>query len=405
MIATQLAARSAIEALRSGVPSPHAVEQLGTTQDEIREVFEARFHSMLNDEPVDPLVLSASFGSGKTHLLNYLSAIASKKGAVTGIVVVSPEMPLGNPHIVLKALATSSSAPGYEGRALRELAIKMRTNSTSWAAVRLWARENKLHDRVAACLHAFEEAGADDELRMHLVGEFEGNPIQLPELRAKLKEIGQTTNYDLRGSANNKIAHDRLAVLPQLFRTCGTSGWVVLFDECERICRFAKGARLKCWAELGWWQRAAQKSGARLLPVFAFASGTIEEAIKTDESILSVRSGNLIHDDFNAMGRDGLEMIKRPMRLTPPTQDQEARIAARVREIYSLAYPDSSITSTPHRVDISTTIRSEVRRWITQWDLMRHYPDYRPTIVEEKIATDLSEFEAEIMPTENPEDD
>src|SRR5947207_2909352 len=125
----QVFARSAIEALRSGVPSRHAVEQLGTTQVEIKDAFEVRLQAISDGQGIDPLVIAADFGHGKSHLLNYLRALAANQGFVTSYVVVSPEMPPGNPHVVLKALAEAAEAPEHTGRALRALARNLRTNS------------------------------------------------------------------------------------------------------------------------------------------------------------------------------------------------------------------------------------------------------------------------------------
>src|SRR5580658_7035051 len=96
----QVFARSAIEALRSGVPSRHAVEQLGTTQRQVKEPFEARLGALEEGKGVEPLVIAAQFGEGKSHLLNYLKVLATNRGFVTSFVVVSPEMPFGNPHVV-----------------------------------------------------------------------------------------------------------------------------------------------------------------------------------------------------------------------------------------------------------------------------------------------------------------
>src|SRR5579859_7027921 len=106
----QVYARSAIEALRSGVPSRHSVEQLGTTQDHIKAEFDLRLADIASGKGAEPLVISATFGGGKSHLLNYLKALAANQGFVTSFVVVSPEMPLGNPHLVLKAVAEAAEA-------------------------------------------------------------------------------------------------------------------------------------------------------------------------------------------------------------------------------------------------------------------------------------------------------
>lgn len=91
-----LLARSAIESLRSGVPSRHAVAQLGTTQQELQQRFEDALADVAEGRPAQPLVIAANFGAGKSHLLSFLQTVAAQRQFVTSFVVVSPEMPLGN---------------------------------------------------------------------------------------------------------------------------------------------------------------------------------------------------------------------------------------------------------------------------------------------------------------------
>lgn len=95
-----LAARVAVESLRSGVPSRAAVEQLGTTHTEIEGAFRAALERVRAGEGTEPVGCRASFGHGKTHLLIHLRALAERTGFATSVVVVSPETPLGNPAAV-----------------------------------------------------------------------------------------------------------------------------------------------------------------------------------------------------------------------------------------------------------------------------------------------------------------
>src|SRR5262245_764763 len=122
-------ARSAIESLRSGVPSRDAVAQLGTTQHDVRERFEESMDALAEGQGTGPIVISATFGAGKTHLLEYLQSLAEREGFVTSYVVISPEMPLGQGHLVVKALSEAARAPGQTGKAVRALAAGLKTDS------------------------------------------------------------------------------------------------------------------------------------------------------------------------------------------------------------------------------------------------------------------------------------
>ena len=147
MNAESVAARSAIESLRSGVPSRHAVTQLGTTQVEVKARFDEGLEALSEGRGVSPIVVSATFGAGKSHLLNYLQSLAALQGFVTSFVVVSPEMPLGNVPNVLRSIAEAAQAPGRADTALRALAANLQTSGTEFADLKSWTREAGLDDR------------------------------------------------------------------------------------------------------------------------------------------------------------------------------------------------------------------------------------------------------------------
>src|SRR4051794_575497 len=89
--------RRTIEALRSGVPNRDAVYELGSSQDEI----EARFDELLADVSQKGgnrgLLVGGDFGTGKSHLLEYLQHVASAQRFVASKIVISKETPLHDP--------------------------------------------------------------------------------------------------------------------------------------------------------------------------------------------------------------------------------------------------------------------------------------------------------------------
>lgn len=386
----QVFARSAIEALRSGVPSRHAVEQLGTTQNQVKGLFDSRLQTLGAGRGVEPLVIAANFGAGKSHVLNYLKSLASNQGYVTSFVVVSPEMALGNPHIVLKALAEAAEAPGRTGRALRALASDANTNTREFAQLRVWTRDAGLDERFAAMLHLYEELRADEELRTRILSDFEGSPLIITDIRKGLKLLGQAAGYALKGAKNALLAHDRIRLLARFFRACGAKGWVILFDELERFTLFPPKQRLAAWEELGWWKAAAEVEGASILPVFAVNSSAVEQKLDEDEPRFRSSAMEVVSEERNHYGIAGMEMVKRPVRLTAPDAEQEEQIRYRVKSIYEEAYGVQTLPLHNARLDVSTTIRSEIRRWITHWDLRRCYPDYSPDLVKDDIVFDTS---------------
>jgi hypothetical protein len=398
-------ARSAIESLRSGVPSRDAVAQLGTTQYDVKEHFEEAMGALAEGQGASPLLISATFGAGKTHLLEYLQSLAEREGFVTSYVVISPEMPLGNAHGVVKALAEAAHAPGQTGKALRALAAGLRTDSEGYQALQEWAKNARINDRFRALLHLYEAFRADEEFRVQILNDFEGRPVLKTILKNRLKQINEAAAYDLNGPRNAQLAHDRIRLLAQFFRACGCKGWVILFDEMERIAKFSLNQRLAAYSELGWWRQAAELAGSAMLPVFTTASGFLTESViggTHDEQ--RVRSGGYAQDDRDKLALCGMELLKSPFRLESPTFEQEEEIKYRVRAIYEAAY-DVPVSALPEeRKDVRTSIRSEIRRWITLWDLQRYYPEYRPNVEVEELYFDPDTIsDAELTP--NEEDD
>ena len=68
--------RSALEALRNGVPNEDAVRVLGSNQDAVEQLFLDRLKSIQDavssEHQVPGLLIQGGFGTGKSHLLKYL---------------------------------------------------------------------------------------------------------------------------------------------------------------------------------------------------------------------------------------------------------------------------------------------------------------------------------------------
>ena len=399
-------ARSAIESLRSGVPNRNAVSQLGTTQHEVEDRFGESMDAVKEGKGVTPMILSATFGAGKTHLLNYLQTLAAKEGFVTSAVVISPEMPLGNAHFVVKALSESAHAPNQTGKALRALASGLKTDSEEYQELHSWAANAKIDDRFRALIHLYEAFRADEEFRVNILNDFEGRPILKTVLKGRLNQINEAAAYDLNGPRNAALGHDRIKLLSQFFKACGCKGWVILFDEMERVSKFSFNQRLAAYTELGWWREAAEQTGSALLPVFTTASGFVAESVTggTHDKQKIVSSG-LVQDDRDRLARLGIELLEAPIRLDTPTLEQEAQIVYRVKSIYETAYGESVPEMHTPRQDVRTSIRSELRRWITLWDLHRYYPSYQPTVAVDELHFDDTVISDEWVTANEKEDE
>lgn len=385
MNSASVVARSAIESLRSGVPSRTAVSQLGTTQHDVRDRFIEAMESISVGEGAAPIVVSATFGAGKTHLLDYLQSLAEQEGFVTSYVVISPEMPIGNTSMVLKAIAESAHAPRHADKALRALAAHLRGDTQEYRELYDWATDARIDDRFRALLRLYDAFWADDEFRIEILNDFEGKPMLKNVIKNRLKQINELSAFDLSGPRNSLLAHDRIRVLSRIFRAGGCKGWVILFDEMERVAKFSVKQRLTAYVELGWWRSVTEAAEAFLLPVFTTASGFVQESV-TGGTNDERRVGST--DDRDLLAMRGIEMLKSPYRLESPSPEQEEQIKYRVKSIYEDAYGVTMPDFPTRRNDVRLSIRSEIRRWITLWDLHRYYPDYNASVAVDAVQFD-----------------
>ena len=106
-------ARTAIEALRAGVPNRAAIRQMGTEQTSIEHAFEAALAAAWADASAASagIGLAGGFGTGKSHMLGYLAEVARQQGFVVSRVVVSKETPLSHPGHVLAAALRGAALP------------------------------------------------------------------------------------------------------------------------------------------------------------------------------------------------------------------------------------------------------------------------------------------------------
>jgi hypothetical protein len=116
------------------------------------------------------------------------------------------------------------------------------------------------------------------------------------------------------------------------------------------------------------------KNDAELVPKRLRAKGRVEDEIAASQA------------------EAGMRIIEREqLQLQPPGQDELDRIYTKLKQIHAEAYgwdpPDvSGIERLP-----SNRMRQYVRAWISEWDLRRLDPAYRPEIGAGALTVDFSE--------------
>ena len=393
-----VAARRAIEALRAGVPSRDAVAALGSEQSAIEDRFHALCESAAGGA-AGGLLLGGGFGSGKSHLLEHLARLALEAGHTVSRVVVSKETPLHDPVKVFRAAADSAVRAGQARPAIIEAAAALDLDGRAYAELLRWASSNgaELNERFPATLELFARVrGRDPAFAETILRFWSGDPIAVPELRRRLREIGDQ-RPTLPPVAGAELARQRLRFGARLLAAAGSAGWVVLFDEVELIGRYSLLQRAKSYAELARWMRGDHGPGIPIVAVFAmtddFEAAVITGRDDRDQVPAKLRAkGTPEADALAEAAQLGMRIIDRETHLlTPPDEVELTQAYLRLRELHGQAFgwrpPD---VGGLERLG-ATRMRQYVRAWINEWDLVRLSPGYRPSTEIIDVPTDYRE--------------
>lgn len=392
--------RRAIEALRSGVPNRDAVRVLGSSQQEIEERFAQHLAVVSNGGGSGGgLLVRGEFGSGKSHLLEYLQHVALTEGFVASKIVISKETPLHDPVKVFRTAAATAIVPDRRGTALAEIANNaLDFDAPAYAELEHWVSSDEaaLNERFDAALYLFRNLrGGDPEFAERIVRFWSGDPIGVAELRRKLREAGEGATFALSKVSARDLAIQRFRFAAQLIVAAGYSGWILLFDEVELVGRYSLLQRAKSYAEITRWVEGLDdeplpRIGAVLAISQDFDAAVIDE--KNDYENVPNRLRAKGEELAAARAEQGMRLIQRNrVDLARPSESVLEETYAKLKEIHGTAY-DWAAPEIPRERGRSTqSMREYVRGWINEWDLRRLDPSYEPEIEIDHVSTDYSE--------------
>lgn len=396
---TVVARRRAVEALRSGVPSRDAVAVMGSGQSAIEDRFAALREAATGGKPAG-LLIGGGFGAGKSHLLEHLAHLALDDGFTVSRVTISKETPLHDPAKVFAAAAASAMTADRPGPAIEEAAAALDPDGRAYAELLRWASSAgaDLNERFPATLSLFVQLREQDPTFAEMVVRFwSGDPIAMPELRRRLKEIGEP-RPTLPPVAARDLARQRLRFAAKLFTAAGSAGWVIVFDEVELIGRYSLAQRAKSYAEIARWVRGDH--GGHGVPIAAVLAMTddYEAAVITERNDRELVPAKLHAKEtpeaaaLATEAQTGMRIIDREMQLlTAPDEEELNRAYARLKELHGEVFgwqpPD---VAGLERLG-ATRMRQYVRAWINEWDLLRLDPGYRPETEVIDVASDYAE--------------
>lgn len=194
------------------------------------------------------------------------------------------------------------------------------------------------------------------------------------------------------------LAPVRFELVARLARAAGLGGWVLLLDEVELVGRYGLLQRARAYAELARLFAAVHAQGIPGLTAVAAITDDFAAELLVGRNDLQrvperLRSRG---DDQSlraaALAESGMALIHRAgIALHPPDDDTLRATWEKLAALYEAAYgwrPTDAYDSPGgwHR-----TMRSYVRRWITEWDLRRLYPDQSVATVETPPGIDYVE--------------
>jgi hypothetical protein len=401
--------RRTIEALRSGVPNRDAVRELGSSQQRIEDRFAELLEEARTGGGNHGFLIGGDFGTGKSHLLEYLQHVALDAHFVASKVVVSKETPLHDPVKVFRSTAGNAVLPDRRGGAMGEIARRLDFGSAAYRKLSSWVNSDEagLNERFGATLYLYEDLHKSDaEFAERIVRFWSGDPIGVGELNKKLREAGEAASWVLSKVSMRDLALQRFRFAVALAVASGYSGWILLLDEVELIGRYSVLQRGKAYGEITRWVQGLDGEripglGSVLAITEDFESAVIEE--KNDLEIIPARLRARDDELFAARAERGMAIITRQREhLERPNDDVLRDTYTKLRELHSAAYDWRAPDLEMELGGGARSMRQYVRAWINEWDLRRLDPTYKPMIEIDELKTEYSE-DADLEQSSEPE--
>ena len=395
-------ARRAIEALRNGVPNRFAVAALGTWQTEAVQ----RFEALCGAGTAGPrgMMVRGDFGTGKSHLLMLLRERAEKMDYATAMVVVSKELPLGNPSRLIPRILLDAKLPDMAERGLPVIASRLNFNARAFSEYFLWADQWRFGEGWwSATLALYERLRAADELLDAIARFWAGEPsLTASKVRQYLRESGLGGAHAIgRLPTAESLNWQRLTFGARLCAATGHRGLVVFVDEIELIAQYSRLQRIKAYGVLGNLLGGVPRAELADAPLIVVGAVTrdFDEAVlrgKGDAEGVPRVAREKYGEEFAKAVTAGMSAIAESIALAAPTNESIEQLLQKVTVLYHQAYPDCTPArpQTPE-LHATTTVRSVIRRWITEWDLRRYYGT-SGEIVETDIGATPTEEELEL---------
>jgi hypothetical protein len=386
MTMPDLQSRQIIESLRTGVPIREAVQLVGSGQPEL----EAKFGELLEDIRLgntrenNGFIFFGDFGTGKSHALEHFSSTASNKNFVVSRVTVSKNLQLSNHRAILSQLMSQMSTLDHREEALARILDDSNSKGFDYTTFSDWCQKevnagrlSSIYKDIASKLHMLRYGTEEFDKLMSYLG---GSATQV-----EIKRAVGSLRADVPTAETRSL--ETLRFLSQLFIHLGFNGWVLLIDELELIRMIgsseARVARGKSYAALtNWFGLDQQRSSRSIAVVGCMTSNFVGEIIHhgprswNDYELVPSKLSGSKSADLTKPATIAMDFIRgqdldNSLQLKWPTKSAKVSLQTTLKQIYDDAY-GISVPELDLVGEQFESIRIYIRRWIAQWDLLRH---------------------------------
>lgn len=390
MLVPENDARRVIEGLRAGVPNRHVVTALGCLQPEVEGRFRRVLEATQQNATAGPcprgMVIEGEFGSGKSHILEYLHHLALEANFICSRIIISKETPLYHPGRLYYSAIESAEIPNKRGEIFAEIAGECDVWTPRYKDLVAWVNnpESRIDARFAATLMLYERLSTDLELGHRMTRFWTGDPIGIGDLRKYLHEAGFGDRFTFGTVSAAELALQRFQFAARLMQAAGYAGWILLIDEAELIGRYSVNQRAKSYAEIA---RLMNVDGGPTLPglgtVLAlthdFREDVLEEKGDKVKLLNKLRAketeADLLLADHAEKGMTVLQSQRIPIGQPPAAVIQEAYQSIRALHFKGHGWrPWENAMEEPGAMIPGMSMRKYVKGWVTHWDTLRFSP-------------------------------
>lgn len=383
-------ARRVIEGLRAGVPNRHVVMALGCLQPEVEGRFCRMLEAIQQNVTTGPcprgLVLEGEYGSGKSHVLEYLQHLALDENFICSRIVISKETPFYHPARLFYSAIESAVAPDKYGEVFAEIAGACDVWTPGFKALVAWANspDNHVDARFAATLLLYERMSSDMELGHRMARFWAGDPIGVGDLKRSLQEAGFGGRYTFGRVSATELAVQRFQFATRFMQAAGYAGWILLIDEAELIGRYSVNQRAKSYAEIA---RFMNMESGQMLPglgtVIALTNDFREEVLeKKGDCVKMLEKLRAKQTDVDRVlaekAEQGMRLFhSQRIPLEQPSREMIQEVHQVVCGFHQKGHGWNmwgQALDGPANMVAGTSMRKYVKSWVTEWDFLRLYP-------------------------------